>query len=434
MGTRKFEKIILSSAKSKDEIVAEALAQINKYEAKDPANDYICSVIHAYDSGDNAGDQYIIINEKLRVEYGLKGNAVASSHYSMSDIKAMIDAVDAKIPLDPAKEALLKEVESIEADIRAKEAQLPPKEKELRNLKQQKATIEQEIADLNSLIAQARAEGKSTTVLEASKAQREADLAAKNKQISTLEGQINEIKRQIPLLKEQAKNKQTQQESIKSFEPVYQIKNSPYGLKEIVLGEGGDTTDPAKAVAMGMKYKAFRIRIKGEVTGNLTIASPATYAEILFHYDADENKTAVLNGIVNVSNSRCRIIRLNLNNGLFIADRGSYVNILSSMSIIAPTDKAAINIGGGSIVFMDQTTGYPPRPWVLNSNTYGIYVDNYGQFIAGRSLEIQTKNTTHKVFCSRGGIATMTGTILSGDGADFNIALNTPTRIGLILR
>ena len=137
MGTRKFEKIILSSAKSKDEIVAEALAQINKYEAKDPANDYICSVIHAYDSGDNAGDQYIIINEKLRVEYGLKGNAVASSHYSMSDIKAMIDAVDAKIPLDPAKEALLKEVESIEADIRAKEAQLPPKEKELRNLKQQ---------------------------------------------------------------------------------------------------------------------------------------------------------------------------------------------------------------------------------------------------------------------------------------------------------
>ncbi|MBQ7134741.1 hypothetical protein [Campylobacter sp.] len=218
MGTRKFEKLILSSAKSKDDIVAEALAQISKYEAKDPANDYVCSVIHAYDDGDNAGDQYIVINEKLRVEYGLKGNAVASSHYSRADIKAMIDAVDAKIPLDPAKEALLKEVEAIEADIRAKEAQLPPKEKELRNLKQQKATIEQEIADLNSLIAEARAEGRSTTVLEASKAQREADLAAKNREISTLEGEINEIKRQIPLLQEQAKNKQTQQESIKSPE------------------------------------------------------------------------------------------------------------------------------------------------------------------------------------------------------------------------
>lgn len=218
MGTRKFEKLILSSAKSKDDIVAEALAEISKYEAKDPANDYVCSVIHAYDAGDNAGDQYIVINEKLRVEYGLKGNAVASSHYSRADIKAMIDAVDAKIPIDPAKEALLKEVESIEADIRAKEAQLPPKEKELRNLKQQKATIEQEIADLNSLIAEARAEGRSTTVLEASKAQREADLAAKNKEISTLEGQISEIKRQIPLLQEQAKNKQTQQEAVKSPE------------------------------------------------------------------------------------------------------------------------------------------------------------------------------------------------------------------------
>ena len=218
MGTRKFEKLILSSAKSKNNIVAEALAQIRKYEAKDPANDYICSVIHAYDNGDNAGDQYIVINEKLRVEYGLKSNAVSSSHYSRADIKAMIDEVDAKIPLDPAKKALLKEVEAIEADIRAKEAQLPPKEKELRNLKQQKATIEQEIADLNSLIAQARAEGRSTTVLEASKAQRVADLATKNRQISTLEGQINEIKRQIPLLKEQAKNKQTQQEAIKSPE------------------------------------------------------------------------------------------------------------------------------------------------------------------------------------------------------------------------
>ena len=234
MGTRKFEKLILSSAKSKDDIVAEALAQINKYEAKDPANDYVCSVIHAYDDGDNAGDQYIVINEKLRVEYGLKGNAVASSHYSRADIKAMIDAVDAKIPLDPAKEALLKEVESIEADIRAKEAQLPPKEKELRNLKQQKATIEQEIADLNSLIAEARAEGGSTTVLEASKAQREADLAAKNREISTLEGEISEIKRQIPLLKEQAKNKQTQQESIKS--PELATKDFVNELKDTLTG------------------------------------------------------------------------------------------------------------------------------------------------------------------------------------------------------
>ena len=54
MGTRKFEKLILSSAKSKDDIVAETLAEISKYEAKDPANDYVCSVIHAYDDGDNA--------------------------------------------------------------------------------------------------------------------------------------------------------------------------------------------------------------------------------------------------------------------------------------------------------------------------------------------------------------------------------------------
>jgi hypothetical protein len=265
MGTRKFEKLILSSAKSKDEIVAEALAEIKNYEAKDPANDYVCSVIHAYDDGDNAGDQYIVINEKLRVEYGLKGNAVASSHYSRADIKAMIDAVDAKIPLDPAKEALLKEVESIEDDIRAKEAQLPPKEKELRNLKQQKATIEQEIADLNALINEARAEGRSTTVLEASKAQREADLAAKNKQISTLEGQINEIKRQIPLLKEQAKNKQTQQESIKS--PELATKDFVNELKATLTGTI-NTKD------------AQNVKLTGNQTiaGNKTLSGATTFS------------------------------------------------------------------------------------------------------------------------------------------------------------
>ncbi|WP_086237829.1 hypothetical protein [Campylobacter porcelli] len=275
MGTRKFEKLILSSAKSKNDIVAEALAQIRKYEAKDPANDYICSVIHAYDNGDNAGDQYIVINEKLRVEYGLKSNAVASSHYSKADIKAMIDEVDAKIPLDPAKKALLKEVEAIEADIRAKEAQLPPKEKELRNLKQQKATIEQEIADLNSLIAQARAEGRSTTVLEASKAQRVADLATKNRQISTLEGQINEIKRQIPLLKEQAKNKQTQQEAIKS--PELATKDFVNELKNTLTGSINTKANSNAVVALtGNQTIAGNKTLSGATTLAATVINGAT--------------------------------------------------------------------------------------------------------------------------------------------------------------
>ena len=218
-----------------------------------------------------------------------------------------------------------------------------------------------------------------------------------------------------------------------TFEPFYQIKNNPYGLKEIVLGKGGDTTDPAEAVRMGMKYKAFRITIKGEVTGNLSIATPAIYAGVVFYYDSNSGTTGILNGNLSVSNCKCRIIRLNLNNGVFVVDRNAYVSILSSMNITAPSDKAALNISG-SIVFSDQTTNYPPRPWVLNSNVYGISLDNYGRFIAGRNLQIQTTNTTYKVFCNRGSIATMTGTKLSGDGTNFNIALNTPTANGLILR
>lgn len=404
MGTRKFEKLILSSAKSKDDIVAEALAEINKYEAKDPANDYVCSVIHAYDSGDNAGDQYIVINEKLRVEYGLKGNAVASSHYSRADIKAMIDAVDAKIPLDPAKEALLKEVESIEANIKAKEAQLPPKEKELRNLKQQKATIEQEIADLNSLIAQARAEGRSTTVLEASKAQREADLAAKNRQISTLEGQINEIKRQIPLLKEQAKNKQTQQESIKS--PELATKDFVNELKDTITGSIN-----AKANANATV----------NLTGNQTIAGVKTFS----------SPVVVPNGTANTHAVNLSQLNTKANQAT------TYTKTEVDTRVNAKANaNATVNLTGNQTIAGVKTFSAPPvsatNPTANNQVANKSYVDGVGnakvaltgnQTIAGNKTLSGTTTLAATVIngaTQLKGAVTATGAITSRGNVTFN--------------
>lgn len=381
MGTRKFEKLILSSAKSKDDIVAEALAEINKYEAKDPANDYVCSVIHAYDDGDNAGDQYIIINEKLRVEYGLKGNAVASSHYSRADIKAMIDAVDAKIPLDPAKEALLKEVESIEADIRAKEAQLPPKEKELRNLKQQKATIEQEIADLNSLIAEARAEGRSTTVLEASKAQREADLAAKNREISTLEGEINEIKRQIPLLKEQAKNKQTQQEAIKS--PELATKDFVNELKATLTGSINTKANANATV---------------NLTGNQTIAGVKTFS----------SPVVVPNGTANTHAVNLSQLNTKANQAT------TYTKTEVDTRVNAKANaNATVNLTGNQTIAGVKTFSSPPvsatQPTANNQVANKAYVDG-----VGNAKVALTGNQTIAGNKTLSGTTTLAATVING--------------------
>ena len=396
MGTRKFEKLILSSAKSKDEIVAEALAEIKNYEAKDPANDYVCSVIHAYDDGDNAGDQYIVINEKLRVEYGLKGNAVASSHYSRADIKAMIDAVDAKIPIDPAKEALLKEVESIEADIRAKEAQLPPKEKELRNLKQQKATIEQEIADLNSLIDEARAEGRSTTVLEASKAQREADLAAKNKEISTLEGQISEIKRQIPLLQEQAKNKQTQQEAVKS--PELATKDFVNELNDTITGSI-NTKDAANV----------------KLTGNQTIAGVKTFSSPVVVPNGTDNTHAVNLSQLNTKANQATTY---------------------TKTEVDTKDAANVKLTGNQTIAGVKTFSAPPvsatNPTANNQVANKAYVDSVGntavkltgnQTVAGNKTLSGTTTLAATVIngaTQLKGAVTATGAITSSGNVTFN--------------
>ena len=398
MGTRKFEKLILSSAKSKDDIVAEALAEIKNYEAKDPANDYVCSVIHAYDDGDNAGDQYIVINEKLRVEYGLKGSAVASSHYSRADIKAMIDAVDAKIPIDPAKEALLKEVETIEADIRAKEAQLPPKEKELRNLKQQKATIEQEIADLNSLIAEARAEGRSTTVLEASKAQREADLAAKNKEISTLEGQISEIKRQIPLLQEQAKNKQTQQEAVKS--PELATKDFVNELNTTLTGSINTKANANATV---------------NLTGNQTIAGVKTFS----------SPVVVPNGTANTHAVNLSQLNTKANQAT------TYTK-----TEVDTKDAANVKLTGNQTVAGVKTFSAPPvsatNPTANNQVANKAYVDSVGntavkltgnQTVAGNKTFSGTTTlaaTTINGATALKGAITATGAITSSGNVTFN--------------
>ncbi|WP_261517668.1 hypothetical protein [Campylobacter lanienae] len=270
MGTRKFEKIILSSAKSKDEIVAEALAQINKYEAKDPANDYICSVIHAYDNGDNAGDQYIVINEKLRVEYGLKSNAVASSHYSMTDIKAMIDKVDAKIPVDEAKLAKQNELKRVEADILGKEQSIPAKRQELLTLNEQKRALEANLATITELIRQKQEAGENTEILQAQKRQYESDIATKSSQITALERDINQLNSDIEVLNQTKERLKREEALIQS--PELATKDFVNELKA-TLTQNIDTKDAQNVKLTGNQTIAGNKTLSGATTFNGAITS-----------------------------------------------------------------------------------------------------------------------------------------------------------------
>lgn len=55
MEVKKYDKIILDSSRSIDDIVASIKAELSKKESENSGESYICYVSHAYSSGENAG-------------------------------------------------------------------------------------------------------------------------------------------------------------------------------------------------------------------------------------------------------------------------------------------------------------------------------------------------------------------------------------------
>ena len=215
-----------------------------------------------------------------------------------------------------------------------------------------------------------------------------------------------------------------------SFTPYLILKSSPLGFRAFSIQNGAGQDEINSVINQAVRYRFYRLYLYGTITGDINIQQ-AEYADIIF----DTASNAKLVGNLNLSfQTTAKVISPTIQNGQFSLRRYSRAYFLSGCNITAPASKPAIVIGNGSSIFTDEFPRYPLKPLNLTSDTYGINLDNCSTFIAGRNLQIQTTNTTYKVFCNRGSIATMTGTTLSGDGTDFNIALNTPTASGLILR
>lgn len=200
-----------------------------------------------------------------------------------------------------------------------------------------------------------------------------------------------------------------------------------YGMEALNDGDGQNEINAI--IAEANKYRLFKILINGTVTGNITL-STANFCEVIFSSKA----SAKLVGSLSIQSfSYSRVIRLRLENGRFLLNRYSKCLLLSDVNITAPTGQGAIDIINGSTLFGDKTTDYPEKTLNLTSDLYGIGIHYGSSFIAGQTLTINTTNTTTKVNVFRGSFASLTGTTLSGDGTDFNVATNTVTSSGIIM-
>lgn len=215
------------------------------------------------------------------------------------------------------------------------------------------------------------------------------------------------------------------------FTPYLILKSSPIGFKIFDLNDGDTQTQINAILAEAAKYRLFRININGTVTGNIILFG-VNYAEIIFAYNPPTEIKLI--GNLALDNSRVRIVRGRIENGSLNLSRFSKCLLLRESNIIAPTGAGAINITGGSTIYNDTTTAYPVGPFELTSDTAGISIDSGSSFIANQGLRINTTNTPTKIKLARGSFASLQGTTLSGAGNDFNIATNTVTANGIIMR
>lgn len=90
MEVKKYDKIILDSSRSIDEIVASVKAELSKKESENAGESYICYVSHAYSSGDNAGVSYIVVSDGFKELKRLSSNVIKASGYSKDEIDGLI--------------------------------------------------------------------------------------------------------------------------------------------------------------------------------------------------------------------------------------------------------------------------------------------------------------------------------------------------------
>ncbi|WP_096013497.1 hypothetical protein [Campylobacter lanienae] len=200
MEVKKYDKIVLDSSRSIDDIVAGIKAELSKQESENAGESYICYVSHAYSSGQNAGVNYIVVSDDFKRLNRLSSNVIQANAYTKEEINELIARVDAKIPVDEAKLAKQNELKSVEADILGKEQSIPAKRQELLTLNEQKRALEANLATITELINEKEQAGENTEILQAQKRQYESDIATKSSQITNLESEINQLNSDIEVL------------------------------------------------------------------------------------------------------------------------------------------------------------------------------------------------------------------------------------------
>lgn len=79
MEVKKYDKIILDSTRSIDDIVAGIKAELSKQESGNAGESYICYVSHAYSSGQNAGVNYIVVSDDFKRLNRLSSNVIQAN-------------------------------------------------------------------------------------------------------------------------------------------------------------------------------------------------------------------------------------------------------------------------------------------------------------------------------------------------------------------
>ena len=371
---RKYDKIILSDAKSKDEIVAEVLEEINQKEQSDvDGNLYICYVIHAYESGDNAAANYIVVSDNFRTRNGLYSNVIKPFQYTKPEIDALVAEVGNKLPIDPSKKEKEDRAKELEADIVSKEQSIVQKEKELVTLKEEKATLENRIEAITRVIQEKQAAGEDVDVLEAEKRQYERELATAQSQINTLESELGSLKDEIEVLEQTKDNLEQEASSIKTPEiatKVYVDEIKANLDSDIAIKANQDTTYTKTEVDDIANTKAnqattytktevdTRVNAKANanatvnLTGNQTVAGNKTLSGATTFNGAITSKGANTFSGDNTFNNKAPICNVapaadtNLVNRAYSKKRGGYVAVTGG----------AINLNNGINFSLNLTT------------------------------------------------------------------------------
>ncbi|MCR8690608.1 MULTISPECIES: hypothetical protein [Campylobacter] len=218
MEVKKYDKIVLDSTRSIDDIVADIKAELSKQESQNAGESYICYVSHAYSSGENAGVNYIVVSDDFKRLNRLSSNVIQANAYTKDEINELIAKVDAKIPVDEAKLAKQNELKRVEADILDKEQSIPRKRQELLTLSEEKRALEVNLATITELINEKQQAGENTDILEVQKRQYESDIATKSSQITNLESEINQLNSDIEVLNQTKERLKSEEALIQSPE------------------------------------------------------------------------------------------------------------------------------------------------------------------------------------------------------------------------